>query len=102
MPKVQPCDVQEVWREFKAGQTEELRNVLMDVTWLCLLHLDSSVIIFFILGMVLGYAGHLAITEHTRSRAKMLRAELEKAREGPGVAEEAVEAEASTATQASA
>ena len=46
-----------------------------------------AMIIFFVLGMVLGYAGHLAITEHTTNRAKMLGAELESARAGPDEAE---------------
>ena len=42
-----------------------------------------AMIIFFILGMVLGYAGHLAVNEHTANRAKKLDVELERARAGP-------------------
>ena len=48
-----------------------------------------AMIIFFLLGLVLGFAGHLAISEHTANRAKVLAVELEEARTGPGDAEEA-------------
>ena len=41
VPKTQPCDVQEVWREFKAGPTEELRNVLME-TYLALVRYNAD------------------------------------------------------------
>lgn len=46
-----------------------------------------AMIIFFLLGLVLGFAGHLAINEHTANRAKVLAVELERARTGPDAAE---------------
>ncbi len=58
-----------------------------------------AMILFFLLGMVLGYAGHLAINEHTARRKKTLAVELERARTGPDDAEAA---EAPAAEQASA
>ncbi len=58
-----------------------------------------AMIIFFILGMVLGYAGHLAVNEHTVRRAKTLAVELERAPTGPDDAEAA---EAGAAEQANA
>ena len=59
-----------------------------------------AMIIFFLLGLVLGLAGHLAINEHTANRAKALAVELERARTGPDDAEAAETAEAAEAPAA--
>ncbi len=66
-------------RGMGAGNPPEL--ILTRALW--------AMIIFFVLGMVLGYAGHLAINEHTASRAKQLGVELERARARPDDAEAA-------------
>ncbi len=76
-------------RGMGAGNPPEL--ILTRALW--------AMIIFFILGMVLGYAGHLAISEHTANRAEKLAVELERARASPDDAEAA---EAPAAEQASA
>ena len=56
-----------------------------------------AMIIFFLLGLVLGFAGHLAISEHAANRAKVLAVELEEARTGPDDAEEAPASEQANA-----
>lgn len=79
-------------RGMGTGNSPEL--VLTRALW--------AMIIFFVLGLVLGFAGHLAINEHSANRAKALAVELDRARAGPDDAEVAEAAEPGVAEQASA